>query len=106
MKLYSRVHHHTMVDDILPLHFARGQLEESRGSEVNWAAFAMRRCFPGHKKTPFEPYPDYADVRDTLPWMHSKVLPLPPLVLGEVQCNANPKIVRDVYVHAEERRRM
>ena len=74
-ELFTRVHQREMVDRTLPLHFARGLLEESRGSQVNWAKFAMLRCFAGHKRTPFVPFPDFAEVNYPLPWVHPKVMP-------------------------------
>ena len=91
-ELFCRVHQRAMVDDILPLHFARGLLEESRGSPVNWATFAIRRCFPRHKRTPFEPWPEYANVRGPLPWSHPKVLPLPAPAQGEAIPRTIPQV--------------
>ena len=75
-ELYARVHQRPMVERILPLHFARGLLEELQGSDVNWTAFAVRRCFSHHKRTAFVPLPEYANVTTPLPWMNPKVLPL------------------------------
>lgn len=76
-ELFTRVHQRPMVQRLLPLHFARGLLEESRGSPVNWAGFAMVRCFSPLKRSPFQPHPDYADAREPVPWVHPKVLPEP-----------------------------
>ena len=77
-ELFTRVHQRDMVNRTLPLHFARGLLEESRGGQVNWAKFAMLRCFAGHKRTPFTPFPDFAEVNAPLPWIHPKVMPARP----------------------------
>ena len=76
-ELFTRVHQRPMVQRLLPLHFARGLLEESRGSPVNWAGFAMVRCFSPLKRSPFQPHPDYADATEAVPWVHPKVLPQP-----------------------------
>ncbi|KAG0622765.1 hypothetical protein M758_3G121600 [Ceratodon purpureus] len=76
-ELFTRVHQRPMVERLLPLHFARGLLEESRGSPVNWAAFAMIRCFSHLKRSPFQPHPDFADATEPVPWIHPKVLPEP-----------------------------
>ena len=75
-ELYARVHQCPMEYRILPLHFARGLLEESKGSDVNWAAFAMIRCFSHLKRAPFQPHPEFEDVTAPLPWKHPKVMPL------------------------------
>ena len=91
-ELFCRVHQRAMVSRILPLHFARGLLEESRGGNVNWASFAMIRCFPAHKRTAFEPWPEYAEVRDPLPWTHPKVLPLPPTVPANAYWRNEPEV--------------
>ena len=72
-ELFKRVHQQKMVDGILPLHFARGLLEESRGGEVNWCKFAMIRCFPRWRRRPFEPLAEFADVNAPIPWTHPKV---------------------------------
>ncbi|KAG0596151.1 hypothetical protein M758_UG229000 [Ceratodon purpureus] len=65
-----------MEERILPMHFARGLQHESCGYPVNWAAFAMQRCFPAHRRRPFEPFPQFADLRGPLQWTHPKVMPL------------------------------
>ena len=75
-ELYNRVHQRPMPERLLPLHFARGLLEESRGSQVNWVAFAVKRCFAHHKRTQFQPLPQYANVKAALPWVNPKVMPL------------------------------
>ncbi|KAG0574729.1 hypothetical protein KC19_VG286000 [Ceratodon purpureus] len=69
-ELFLRVHQRPMQDGTLPLHFARGLLEEEKGNSVNWTKFAMRRCFPGQKRRPFQPWPKYENVRGPLPSVH------------------------------------
>ena len=74
-ELFQRVHQRRMMNRTLPLHFARGLLEESKGNPVDWTAFAMLRCFPAQRKRPFHPWGPYEHVRRPLPWLHPKCLP-------------------------------
>ena len=91
-ELFLRVHQREMVDRILPLHFARGLLKESRGSPVNWAAFAMRRCFPGQRRRPFEPFSEFAELGGPLPWTHPQVMPLRETAQGVQGTGGNAEV--------------
>ena len=75
-ELFERVHQRKLQRRILPYHFARGLAVEASGRPVNWTAFAMSRCFPRHKKSPFAPLPEYAGVSAPVPWVHKRVLPV------------------------------
>ena len=75
LELFQRVHQRKLQRRVLPFHFARGLAMEASGGSVNWVAFAMNRCFPRHKRSPFLPLTEYASVNTPLPWTHVKVLP-------------------------------
>ncbi|KAG0573964.1 hypothetical protein KC19_VG225600 [Ceratodon purpureus] len=71
-ELFQQVHQGPMFHQTLPLHFARGLLEEAKGNAMNWTAFAMLRCFPGSRKRPFRPWGPYELLKKPLPWLHRK----------------------------------
>ena len=76
VELYERVHQREMRDPPrLPLHFARGLMAEADGVCVNWCAFAIKRCFPGQKKTNFNVLPKFKDVTEPLPFTWPKIFP-------------------------------
>ena len=72
---FERVHQRTLLSRVLPYHFARGVAVEASGGAVNWVAFAITRCFPRHKRSPFIPATRFANVNAPLPWTYKKVLP-------------------------------
>ena len=76
-ELFQRVHQRKLVRKVLPFHFERGLAVEASGGSVNWVAFAMSRCFPRHKKSPFAPLSEYAAMDVPVPWNYNKVLPEP-----------------------------
>lgn len=77
IELYERVHQRTLRHGLLPLHFARGLAVESAGDPVNWVAFAMARCFPPWKKSPFAPLEKFSQVKKPFPFFNKRVLPGP-----------------------------
>ena len=89
-ELFERVHQRPLLRRVLPLHFARGLGVEAKGEPVNWVAFAMRRCFPGQKKTPFAPGVRFANVVAPYPWIHGKVPPIPDGPAPRLVRPANP----------------
>ena len=75
-ELYERVHQREMADPLrLPLHFARGLMAKADGVCVNWCAFAIKRCFPGQKKSDFQVLPKFQDLDELVPFTWPKVFP-------------------------------
>lgn len=75
IELFERVHQRKLLRRVLPFHFARGLAVEAQGGSVNLVSFAMSRCFPRHKITPFIPLLEYSTVNAPLLWINKRVIP-------------------------------
>ena len=103
IELFERVHQRKLVRRLLPYHFARGLAVEAAGGAMNWIAFAMTRCFPKHKRSPFVPLTEFSATEVAVPWVHKKVLPAPEVnahapLAPEIQVKISKQICSFTYV--------